>query len=64
MSSKRARRRRACSGKQRHPTEEAARAHVAALYHQRGALGLNIYKCKFCGAWHVGHRPLRFKEVS
>lgn len=63
MSSKRARRRQACAGKQRHETEAAARAHAASLYRKRGAQGLNVYKCKFCGAWHVGHRPLRLKEV-
>lgn len=56
MSSKRAIRRRACDGKQRHPTAERAWAHITSLARSGLAKGtLNAYRCRFCRGWHVGH---------
>lgn len=63
MSSKRGIRRRqqkhGCQGKHPHATEQAARFHSRELY-ERGAAKpgtLNVYRCRFCGTFHVGHRP-------
>jgi hypothetical protein len=57
MSSKRRLRRRGCEGKHRHPTLEEAQAHIVSLARSYGARGLRPYRCKFCGAYHVGHAP-------
>lgn len=58
MSSKRAVRRRQCTGKVRHSTTENAMAARRAIMRQgRAAPGsLNVYRCEFCGGHHVGHR--------
>ncbi|MET9339228.1 hypothetical protein [Nonomuraea sp. NPDC003804] len=49
---------RMCGNKHRHPSRRQARAHLRSLVGagQRREL-LNVYKCWFCDAWHVGHRP-------
>jgi hypothetical protein len=49
--------RRECGTKQRHPTKADARAQLWSLI--RGGSpprSLSIYHCRFCHAWHVGHR--------
>ncbi len=58
MSSKRAIRRRACKGKVRHETIEAAFAARRSLLRNGNAAPgfLNAYACNFCGGFHVGHR--------
>lgn len=65
MSSLRGVRRRACTGKMRHPSMRAA-IHVAKRY----ALAYGIsredygpYKCRFCGGFHTGHTPARVKQA-
>lgn len=45
---------RSCEGKKRHPSRAAARVHMHALI-TKGAAPLNVYKCRYCQAWHVGH---------
>lgn len=56
MSSKRAIRRKACKGKVRHQCAEHAWAHLRALLKKRDdGLRMNVYRCRFCGGWHVGH---------
>lgn len=57
MASKRAQRRRACDGKRRYDTLEAALA-------GRGPLrALQPYKCRFCHHWHNGHPPARVRQA-
>ena len=51
MASKRAVRRRACTGKIHHASEGAAWAAA------RKTPGTRPYRCSFCGDFHVGHRP-------
>jgi hypothetical protein len=50
---------RACDGKTPYPSHEAATAGLWRLVRRMGAAPwqLNVYKCKFCGKHHVGHRP-------
>jgi hypothetical protein len=45
-------------GKVQHADRAAARAHMFELI-ARGATGLNVYCCRRCRAFHVGHRRTR-----
>jgi len=50
-------RNRACTGKQRHASREQARDQLEALVRKGAPRGrLEVYKCRFCGCWHTGHR--------
>lgn len=58
MASKRAKRRRSCEGKRRHPDRDAAAAHAGRLNRGRDAADrVEPYRCRHCRGWHVGHRP-------
>lgn len=48
---------RQCTGKQPHASQTEAFKHLAALRKKDGAFGMNVYKCKICKAWHIGHPP-------
>ncbi|MET7333295.1 hypothetical protein [Nonomuraea sp. NPDC005650] len=50
---------RMCGGKIRHPNRRRALGHLRALAAANKAVDtrLNVYRCPFCLAWHVGHRP-------
>jgi len=52
MSSRRALRRKACSGKIRHST-------IGAAWIAAGKTGGDVrpYKCRHCPGYHVGHEP-------
>ena len=58
MSSKRQVRRKQCAGKVKHPTEKAA---MAAMV-RTPSTGLAVYRCGFCGAYHVGHMNKRQRQ--
>lgn len=58
MGSKRAIRRKACTGKIRYSTREKARARVFKTSFD--GRSLDVYKCEFCGGWHIGHTMRRF----
>lgn len=60
MSSKRRIRRKSCEGKQRHNSKTEAVAHIINE-RRNGNTGLCAYKCRFCGGWHVGHKPKKVK---
>jgi hypothetical protein len=47
---------RACTGKRAHQRQRDATAHLRHLV-SAGALPhrLRTYRCRHCGAWHVGH---------
>lgn len=55
MSSKRAIRRRACTGKKRHATLADAA--------QMAGGGMMAYRCQFCGGFHIGHPPLKMRKI-
>lgn len=56
MASKRRLRRRSCERKVRHEDPGAAWAMVKRLHRTKGDQGnLQVYRCPFCGGWHVGH---------
>jgi hypothetical protein len=54
MAPKRRLRRKSCEGKVKHET--AGAAWIAAKRTGDGH-ETKPYKCKWCGKWHVGHRP-------
>lgn len=53
MASKRGQRRKACEGKVRHETKDAA---ASALRKNFGRSSMHTYKCPHCGGFHVGHK--------
>lgn len=55
MASKRRVRRKSCQGKARHANEENAWKAVRATQDVVHTIGLEPYKCAFCGWWHIGH---------
>jgi hypothetical protein len=57
MASKRRLRRKQCTGKKKHETFQEARMFL------RGP-GMNVYKCRFCGKFHVGHVPRRIQKIK
>lgn len=48
-----------CRGKVAHRSEAAALRHKQHLINDLGASPYTVmhYQCRFCDAWHVGHRP-------
>lgn len=60
MSSKRAIRRKSCDGKVRHADSAAAAHAIYLLNRTNGYQGpMNAYRCRFCGGYHIGHRPAK-----
>lgn len=60
MSSKRAHRRRSCTGKVRYPDFPGANAAMHRLLRLKGSDGwLQVYRCRFCCGYHFGHAPRR-----
>ena len=58
MASKRHIRDKQCTGKIRHTLEGAYQSRRELMSRGNNA-NLNIYKCKFCKSYHVGHRLFR-----
>jgi rubrerythrin len=48
-------RRRECGDKVRHDTQEDARREAELLSRVHGG-GFSVYRCPWCGCWHVGSR--------
>lgn len=44
------------TGKIRHKTPEGAAIHMAQLIAKDGSIRMNVYPCRACGGWHVGHK--------
>lgn len=59
MASKRKKRRRSCTGKQRHTTAEEAYRELFRIQRKRYGGLMNVYKCKFCGGYHIGRTGFR-----
>jgi rubrerythrin len=58
MASKRGIRRKACGKKIRFPDAEAASKARSSLHRNKGYQGMiNVYRCQFCGSYHIGHAP-------
>ncbi len=63
MASKRRQRRRGCQSKVKFDTQQEAEQ--AAHHMRRRYLGesFNVYRCKLCGHWKVGHTPRQVKQA-
>lgn len=60
MASKRRLRRQSCGRKVRHETAQAGLDHIHHLHRSKGFQGpMDVYRCRFCGAFHVGHSARR-----
>ncbi len=58
MASKRKVRRKACTGKIKYELQKDAEIARNFIFHKNPEIHhsfLNVYKCKFCGSFHVGH---------
>lgn len=56
MSSKRRQRRVTCGRKNAHKTPEGAMVEIRYIRRVNpGTPRLNVYRCKFCNHYHVGH---------
>jgi hypothetical protein len=62
VSSKRAHRRKACTGKIRHP--DPAHARAAARQARTRGHRVNPYPCGYCGGWHIGHPTRRQRHAA
>jgi len=62
----RARRRKFCGNKKSYLTREDACCDMGLLAKTREAIPgeymLNVYTCKHCGGFHVGHTPKKVRE--
>lgn len=58
MSSKRHVRRKQCDGKIRHASAQDAGYH-RHLLNVKDPAPMSVYRCKFCGAFHVGRMSAR-----
>jgi hypothetical protein len=56
MASKRHVRQNQCGHKRHYPGVKAAKSAAVLLFRRTGEK-LASYHCKFCGCWHIGHRP-------
>lgn len=60
MASKRHQRRKQCEGKRRHATADNALVEIRMIHKRHGHCGqIGVYRCSFCGSYHVGHMPGR-----
>lgn len=58
MASKRRLRRKTCAGKKRYSSQEEAAGKLVQLRRNFSTYGqTHVYKCPFCGVWHLGHNP-------
>ena len=65
MSSKRRQRRRQCESKRRFETRgEAGHELVKMALRGKARPGLHVYRCPWCGGYHLGRTDGRFKHRS
>ena len=55
MSSKRRLRRKQCETKIKHESRSNAFSALRSLLKRDNKWFMTVYKCKFCGKWHIGH---------
>ena len=63
MASKRKIRRKQCGDKHRH-TDRITAIRAADSLRHRGESTLNVYHCKWCNGWHVGHLPGNLRRFT
>jgi len=45
-----------CDGKQKHTTYQSAQKEL------KNRPGMDIYTCRYCGRFHIGHTPARVRR--
>jgi len=55
MASKRRIRRKACAGKRRYATPAEGVRTIKGLHRKFGYSQMDVYRCRFCTAYHIGH---------
>ena len=64
MASKRALRRRSCTGKRQYRSQAEAGYAIVALTIYKGYQGLLVpYRCPFCQFFHFGHPPANVRRA-
>lgn len=59
MASKRRVRRKSCTGKIGHETAGVAVAAMKSVQRRRWYGPMNVYRCRFCSKYHIGHAGRR-----
>ena len=62
MASKRKQRYIQCERKIRYANESSAASKCKALRKKLNDHALGWYRCKFCGGYHIGHRPKKLVQ--
>ena len=66
MASKRRLRKKSCGGKVGYESAHAGYLAMIALYRKDakhlGFEKMNVYKCRFCKKYHIGHRKKKFQQ--
>jgi hypothetical protein len=63
MPSRRRMRAKSCENKRRYQTSAEAEATAQHRREESGELDLDIYPCRFCDGWHIGHTPTKRKPL-
>ncbi|MDQ4096014.1 MAG: hypothetical protein M3174_07415 [Actinomycetota bacterium] len=48
---------RTCERKRRYATSGEAESTAAHRRAESGEQDLDVYPCRYCGGWHIGHTP-------
>jgi hypothetical protein len=62
LASKRHLRRRSCEDKVRFESLASASAALRRAYRREYRAPMTTYRCKFCGGWHYGRIPGRYRR--
>lgn len=52
-----------CESKRRYATSSEAESTARHRREESGELDLDIYPCRFCNGWHIGHTQPRKKPL-
>jgi hypothetical protein len=56
--------RRSCGTKIRHSSYDDALRRLNGINKRGKIIGLEIYRCKFCNGWHLGHPKKPFISIK
>ena len=57
---------RACGDKNQYESKQKAADVAAYLVREKGAVPerISIYRCDYCGWWHIGHKRTKYRGVK
>lgn len=53
-----------CTGKMKHPSKEAAKRHLKRARSFSGRGNIRVYRCPWCGYWHLGGKAKKQAEPA